>query len=639
MMDRGHRNDIDGLRAVAILPVLFYHASIWPFSGGYVGVDVFFVISGYLITGLILREQQGAGFSLIDFYDRRIRRILPALGIVLAAASVAALFVLLPDELERFGGSLAGAVLFYANVLFWLRDAAYFAPDSGQNPLLHVWSLSVEEQFYLFWPLILIGLARFRRALPWVIVALAAASLAMALVFSRVNPNVAFYLLPARAWQLLFGAYLATGRIAAPRGAALRNGIAITGLGLVAAAALLPGGPSLYHAWNAIGAALGAAMILYASEGGTNAVSAVLATPVPVFIGRISYSLYLWHWPALVFARLALNRELSTIESLLILAVVFAVSTLSWRFVEQPVRRRRGPSGSLLAAAAGGGALLAVGLVFTLTQGLPARVPSDVQMIDAEGAAPLAGRWCNPTDNCVTGNPRLTGEAVLWGDSHARALAPGLVEFAARRQLRLRIFTRSACPPLPELGVVAPNGAPYPRCAAFDRAALNAILASRAVRLVILQAHWEIYLNEPRLVPTSSGAARMTRALDAVLTALTQRGIPVLLVGNVARFPDVPAHCYGRERMFGRSPGACLEQSRAQVMALTATSDRILATAAARRPLVRLYDPAVVLCDRRACHAFSAGHVLYGDTHHLSRFGADIVGADMSAQLRSWPSR
>ncbi len=254
VMVRGHRDDIDGLRAVAILPVLLYHANVWPFSGGYVGVDVFFVISGYLITGLILRAQDG--FSLADFYDRRIRRILPALGIVLLASTVAALFVLLPDELESFGGSLLGrgAVLrehprlaarrrlFRAG--FGAEPAAACLVAVGGGAVLPVLAADPDRPRPLP-PRAALG---DRRA--------GAASLAMALVYARANPNVAFYLLPARAWQLLFGAFMASGALAPVRGAVPRNTLALAGLGLVLAAMLIAEGPSLYHPLNAILAAV-----------------------------------------------------------------------------------------------------------------------------------------------------------------------------------------------------------------------------------------------------------------------------------------------------------------------------------------------------------------------------------------------
>ncbi|HEY0105104.1 MAG TPA: acyltransferase [Rhizomicrobium sp.] len=336
-----HRNDLDGLRGVAVLPVLFYHAGIWPFFGGYVGVDVFFVLSGYLITGLILREYDAGRFSFAAFYDRRIRRILPALGAMLLVATLVAPFILLPDELSHYGTSLLGAVLSCANIFDWLRGAAYFAPLAGENPLLHVWSLSVEEQFYLLWPVLLVALARLRRLLPWAILALAALSLAMALAAAGTDPNAAFYLLPARAWQILLGALLAAGGAAPPSNVIARNGVAAAGAVLIAAAAVFSDATLLYHPWNALAAALGAAAILHASDGGPTLVGAALATRVPVFVGRISYSLYLWHWPALAFSRLFVGRSLSPLEASAVLVAVVPVAVLSWRYIEQPIRWRR----------------------------------------------------------------------------------------------------------------------------------------------------------------------------------------------------------------------------------------------------------------------------------------------------------
>jgi peptidoglycan/LPS O-acetylase OafA/YrhL len=633
-MVRGHRNDIDGLRAVAILPVLFYHASIWPFSGGYVGVDVFFVISGYLITGLILREQAGAGFSLTNFYDRRIRRILPALGAVLFAATIAALFILLPDELETYGKSLAGSVFFYANILYWLRDSAYFAADAAQNPLIHVWSLSVEEQFYLLWPLLLIALARRPRVLPWVIGVLAAASLALAFAFARSDPSATFYLLPMRAWQLLFGAFLATGSLPVLRNAIARRATAIGGVACVAAAAFVPSGEPLYHS---LGAALGTAAILFAADGGDNVVSTVLATRVPVFIGRISYSLYLWHWPALVFARLYVNRELGVAETFAVLAAAFAAAALSWRFIEQPIRRRRGAAVSFRAAALGAALFAAIAVLLVIAHGWPSRVAPDIRTVDAEGTALLEGRWCNPSDNCVSGS--FAGEAVLWGDSHARALAPGLDTFAAARHLRLRIFTRSACPPLPGLEVVSPSGADYPRCAAFDRAALAAILASKTVRLVILEARWEIYFNDARIrAPGRRAEDAFASALAGLIDTLNAHGVPVLVIGNVPPFADIPAHCYGRERMFGRDPVHCESQPFVDGLRPILPSEKLIFGIVSRRDRIdRFYPPFTGLCDGRGCHAFSAGHVLYVDEHHLSPAGARLIGQAADRKLQAWP--
>ncbi|HEX4304162.1 MAG TPA: acyltransferase family protein [Rhizomicrobium sp.] len=644
-MERGHRNEIDGLRALAILPVLFYHAGIGPFEGGFAGVDVFFVISGYLITGLILRQQAQARFSLADFYDRRIRRILPALGAMLLAATIAALFLLLPDELAVFGKSLAGATLFYANILYWLRDTAYFAPDSVQNPLLHVWSLSVEEQFYLFWPPLLIALTRFRRALPLVIAGLAAASLALALVYARIDPSASFYLLPARAWQLLLGALLTCGGLPPLRNAALRNAVAIAGVLLIAAAVVLPGGMELYRPFNALGAAFGTAAILYAADGGANIVATALATAPPVFIGRISYSLYLWHWPALVFARFWLDRELTALDIGVILAAVFIVSILSWRYIEQPIRRVRGNwrgiPVSIPIAAAASAVLLVVAAIFVLSHGLPSRVPPDVRAFDAEGAVPLDFRSCSATEiarpACLKGDASATGQAILWGDSHAMSLAPGLDAFAAMRHLRLRSLTRSACPPLPGLNILTPSGSRITPCTGFNRSALNMILAQQDVRLVILEARWEVYINENRIRPTAQAEQVTAQALDNLLQTFAQHHIPVLVIGNVPLFAFTPAQCYGHKRLAGHDPQNCLAQPLTAAMATIGATDDLVAKVVARYPADRLYLPRDVLCDRAQCRAFAAGRVLYADEHHLTAAGAAFVGGALTDSLKGWP--
>lgn len=640
-MVRGHRNDIDGLRAIAILPVLFYHANIWPFAGGYVGVDVFFVISGYLITGLILREQETIGFSLVNFYDRRIRRILPALGVVLFAATIAALFILLPDELKEFGRNLMASALFYANIRDWQDGAQYFAPQAGENPLLHVWSLAVEEQFYLLWPPVLIVLARARKALPAVVLAAAAASLALALVLhvAQDDPRAAFYLLPPRAWELLAGAFLSTGALAPLRSAAARHATAAAGFALIVVAVLLPGAGASSQLLNSFIATLGTVVLLFASESGGNIVGAALATRLPVFIGRISYSLYLWHWPALVYARLYLDREPTPAEACAILAAALALSILSWRYVEQPIRRRRalwrGRPLSFAAAGAGIGVFVAIAVAFVVFQGLPWRMPPDVRAFDAVVETPMPGRWCRPQDDCVSGNAALAGEAVLIGDSHGRVLSPELRRFAAARHLRLREMTRAGCLPLPGIRITRMDRNFRP-CAEFAQAAAAFVLASPAVRLVILEARWEIYLNDNTNYIVG-GRAAITAAFDSLIGGLTRRGIPVLVIGSVTPFPQSPEHCYGHERIAGRNPAPCMSQPLAMALRHTAVTDRLIAGLAARGPLVRTYLPSAALCDAEACHAFAGGQLLYWDGHHLSPAGAALVVRAMDAALPHWP--
>jgi peptidoglycan/LPS O-acetylase OafA/YrhL len=627
-MVRGHRRDIDGLRAVAILPVLLYHANVWPFAGGYVGVDVFFVISGYLITGLILREHQGAGFSLADFYDRRIRRIMPALGVVLACSTLAALVILLPDELVDFGESLASAALFCANILFWTRKAAYFAADAGDNPLLHIWSLAVEEQFYLLWPLLLVFLARRGRQLPWISV-LAVASFVFALFYARSDPSGAFYLLPARAWQLLLGAFLAAGGYAVPRNVVVRNGIAVAGFAAIAAAALIPGDKALYHPLNALGAALGASAILYAAEGGDTFVSTALATRLPVFIGTISYSLYLWHWPLLVFAKLALGRELAPSETAAILILAFLASVASWKYVEQPARRRpqvfSPPRKAVRFAAAGSAAALVAAAVLSLSGGLVWRLPADIRAISAE-AHVVSGRWC-PADSeplgCVLGAPAATTAVMLWGDSHARALVPAIDDLARARDMRLLQITSAACPPLLGLTLLNPDGVAYPACDRQRRTALARILGTPSIKLVVLAARWQIYISD-RIVPRAGAVPALGRSLGGLADTLTRHGKSVLLIADVPVVPFKPDHCYGRDRIFARDPARCLtipaDAARAAIAPAQAEVEQVAAS-----HHIRFYDPKASLCDAHSCYVFSAGHVLYADTHHLSAAGARLA--------------
>jgi peptidoglycan/LPS O-acetylase OafA/YrhL len=639
-----HRKDIDGLRSVAILPVLFFHAGIPPFAAGYVGVDVFFVLSGYLITGLILRAQEGSGFSLRDFYDRRVRRILPALFTVLAAATLVAPFILLPDELIRYGKSLLGSVLFYANIIDWLRGRSYFDTTTGQNPLLHIWSLAVEEQFYLFWPLALMGLARFRRWLPAVIAVLGVLSLGLAVLFRHIDSNISFFLLPTRAWELLGGAFLAANAFSTLRQRALRHAAALIGVVLIAAAATMPGRAAGYHVYNAFGATLGTMAILYVADGGSNLVSAVLATRVPVFIGLISYSLYLWHWPMLVYARLYANRDLTGFETGAVLLAAFAASILSWRFIEQPLRRQaglwRGMPASFPVAASAAIPLLAVAVFFLVSEGLPSRVAPQTRAIYAEGTAEQSGTFCEPGDasaNCARG--AFKDEAVLWGDSHARMMAPGLFAFAAERHLTLRQFSRSACPPLPGLLTVDEAGAVYSRCGVFNRAVLDGILTSPHVRLVILHARWEILFNEGRIATAGSPAAAFSQALGRLLDTLAAHHIAVLVIGNTPLFSQVPAHCYAREAMLGRNPAPCVTEPWSTSVGPLVASERLLFQAVVPRTRLVRYHPAFAdLCDgATGCHAFSAGHSLFIDDNHLSPAGAAIVGQRLDAALRNWP--
>jgi peptidoglycan/LPS O-acetylase OafA/YrhL len=424
-----YRPEIDGLRAVAVLPVLMFHAHVPGFSGGYIGVDVFFVISGFLITTLLLQDLEQGRLSLRGFYGRRARRILPALIVMLLATLPFAWMWMLPSQLADFGKHLVATVFFMANVVRLLLDGSYFDTLAETKPLLHVWSLSVEEQFYFAYPLALIVLWRLPRR--WLVPALAlcaAISFAMAVWAVEAKPRAAYYLLPTRAWELLAGALAATVCLRAtftPRPA-----LALSGLAAILFAVVWLDEDSGIPGLAALLPVLGSVAILIHARAGSLTHRLLAFRPL-VGIGLISYSLYLWHQPVLAFARLRLQSASSPWPAVGLLVLVFALSWASWRFVERPFRRdgfALWPSIGLAGATAA--VVVFAGLV-TVWQGAFWRFPTEVQ--DQIGAADWSHRCLFqtsdgpitfPQPDCVFGDGGR--KVAVVGDSLAASLMPGI---------------------------------------------------------------------------------------------------------------------------------------------------------------------------------------------------------------------
>ena len=366
-----YRPEIDGLRAVAVVPVVFFHAGFAPFAGGFVGVDIFFVISGYLITSLLLQDITQNRFSIVNFYERRARRILPALFLVMAVSSVIAWAWMLPGQLESFGQSLAAVTVFASN-LFFYRASNYFAPSSELMPLLHTWSLAVEEQFYILFPLVLALVARWRTR---VAVLVFGAGLVLSLMLAEFliprAGQLAFYLPPTRAWELLAGvlcAYaLRHGVVGAPN-----QWISLAGLcaicGGIALFNLQTPTPGLQIAAVVAGVV---AVILFAGPG-TIAYS-LLASKVLVGIGLVSYSTYLWHQPLFAFARIRHLDHPSTLTYLVLSVLSVALGAISWRYVERPFRERRDGAFRISARTVFSGSILGAAVFLALGSALGTR--------------------------------------------------------------------------------------------------------------------------------------------------------------------------------------------------------------------------------------------------------------------------
>lgn len=348
-----YRPDIDGLRCVAVLSVLAFHLSPTRLPGGFVGVDVFFVISGYLISAIVFSEIASSRFSVLGFYERRVRRIFPALFATLIAVSALLSFFLLPKEFVTYSKSVIAATTSSSNFFFWLHSGYFDSPTS--NPLLHTWSLAVEEQFYILFPIFLVIIRRFfpLRLKPAVVV-LFFLSLAASEITLLRSPTAAFYMPHTRAWELLLGTIISLGYFPRLRGVLLRNAVTILGMAMIAYSTLRFSSQTPFPGLPALVPCIGSALIIGAGESGSSLVGKVLSWRPVVFIGLISYSLYLWHWPIIVLNDLGLSVNLSglvpgkwgllllsqTARKILEILVSVALATLSWRFVERPFRAR-----------------------------------------------------------------------------------------------------------------------------------------------------------------------------------------------------------------------------------------------------------------------------------------------------------
>ncbi len=375
-----YRPEIDGLRAVAVLPVILFHAGISQMSGGYIGVDIFFVISGYLITGILVRELEAEQFSLLSFYERRARRILPALFLVLSVTAVIGAFVMLPYELEGLGRGIVSVLLFASNVLFW-RESGYFAPASELNPLLHTWSLAVEEQYYIVFPVVMWASWRwFPRAGVLLLGLVTIGSLVLAEVWSVRMPSANFYLLPTRAWELLAGSLTALylSRRCAPKGV-MAEIIGIAGLTAIVFAILTIDATTPFPSLWALAPVLGTVAIIVAANPATLVGKLLGAAPF-VGIGLISYSAYLWHQPLFAFARMLDPGNHPHQGVMLILAAASLIlAWLSWRYVERPFRSKSAvaPGGVLAFSGVGSVGLAAFAAVVISSNGLPERFPPE----------------------------------------------------------------------------------------------------------------------------------------------------------------------------------------------------------------------------------------------------------------------
>ncbi len=662
-----YRPDIDGLRAIAVVAVVLYHAGFATFGGGYVGVDVFFVISGYLIMSVIAADIAQRRFSLVAFYERRTRRIFPALFVVALFCLVVALVLFPPTRLASFGSSLIAMALFVSNMYFRgiATERGYFDAASESQLLLHTWSLAVEEQFYLLLPALL---ALLRPLRPWtmrvVLAVLALASFAWAAYTVAFKPNYAFYVVFPRAWELLAGSLLALGVAPpAPSSRTLREAVAAAGVALLLTPVLFFTKDTVFPGPAALFPVVGTVLVIYAGLGGASWTARTLSWRPIVFVGLISYSLYLWHWPLIVIVRYLATGASNANQMRLAVGLAFALAVLSYYLVERPCRGRAAiltRRGVFVAGGAAMAAAIAASVVFLATGGLGARFGEPAR----EAMAANLGRLSeNPPTACLNWdkdfhspaditlcriNKRAGARKVLfWGDSHVaqfRPLLATLFDEGVFGDREIRFATAGGCLPSP---ILNHTDGPY-HCAAFSRMAQQ-LVDDATIDTVFLGFSAWFETMAPSTVCLVNAADRCIRHLSGkevaeALAAEVRTLGEVLARRHVAFVVMLPMPSYDE-----KLPDVEINRLAVGglVRALTTTgileppvrSDyaltRNLVTAAARDAGATIFDPREVLCHGGETCLYDRETVsIYTDASHIASSQMGLFHDAMAAAFR-----
>lgn len=631
-----YRREIDGLRALAVIPVILFHAGFGIFSGGFIGVDIFFVISGYLITTILIEDLENKRFSFLTFYERRARRILPALIVVILCCIPFSWFWMLPDQMRDFWKSLASIGLFASNIQFW-RESGYFQTAAEEKPLLHTWSLAVEEQFYILFPVFLFFAWRLRKRWVFVLIAtLAIASFTLCEWGSHRFPSANFYLTPPRAWELLTGSMSAF--IARARGVRANNFLATLGLIAIIAAIFLfdrnTPSPSHYLLLPISGVVL---LILFADQ---NTLAAkILGGKVLVGIGLMSYSAYLWHQPLFSFFRISSLDTYSNPPRLLLVLGSFALGSLSWKFVEKPFRITGFIPQKIVFALSLVGLLLPLGTGLLMPKfGMPTYFEMSNPQFEIEPKPQRAwvGSSCDEffpklshVSCSMIKNPHPKLKVVIWGDSQSGTLRGDTPNTSI---LDIISLEHGGCPPLLGVARFDRQGTSWRGCSAPNSLVpyLDWINKQNA-DVVILTARWSLYLNgsfrggllEPShhflkdtfidedLIIKDPEIRRtiLEQALQRTITALKAKHVVIL--DQPMDYANIRYKTMVREGKVSRSVLEPFNSSRYEVFSKLKSIDVI--------------SPNDTLCDDQSCFTRFENKMIYSDDNHLTSFGASIV--------------
>jgi peptidoglycan/LPS O-acetylase OafA/YrhL len=638
-----YRREIDGLRALAVVPVIFYHAGFDFFSGGFVGVDVFFVISGYLITSIIYTQMLSGTFTYRDFYERRARRILPALFTVIATCLPFAYILLSPDDINSFSNSLISLVFFSSNILFWF-DSGYFDKAAELKPLLHTWSLSVEEQYYLIFPVLLVLLKRVsRKFIIFIVASFACISLYLMLKWATVNTNTAFYLLPFRGWEILCGALIALiypNESINKTSIFIANVFGIAGFCFLMFSILFFDSKTPFPSWHSLIPVFGTVLLIIFTVPGTY-IGKLLSHHFLVSIGLVSYSAYLWHQPLFAFSRHYFQNANSIFLFTFLITVCALLSFFTWKFVESPFRDRKLYSQQIILkyALLGGGLCLAVGLLGVYTKGFyQLKISNDQRLVLNNAIASPMRKQCHTSGKdfipaasaCEYHNGAV--KIAAFGDSHIVEIAYALANDLSDRNIKVKHFSFSSC--IPTYG--QNYSGLHKWCSKWTNEAIQYIVNNKNIDTVIVSYRIHAHLfgkhdkKYPVLINNIDDAEReiIWDSYIGTLKYFRDHGKKVILILQAPELPkDIGKVILSSSNPYNKIDGVSKSWWEARS---SFVSNRLTQIPAG----VFVIDPQNIFCNSLACIASNNGVPFYFDDNHLSVNGAALITKEILPLLK-----
>ncbi|TCK62362.1 acyltransferase family protein [Seleniivibrio woodruffii] len=647
-----YRADIDGLRSVAIIPVVLYHAGMNMFSGGFIGVDVFFVISGYLITSIILNDIEKDKFSISQFYFRRIKRIFPALYFFLTVTTLFCFFFYLPEDFRAYGKSLFGSVFFISNIVFW-RESGYFDTSSEMKPLLHTWSLSVEEQFYIFYPVMLLILAKyFKKRYSGAVIVVFILSFMLSIFATPKAASASFYLLPTRAWELMLGALLALNVLPQTNNFKLLNIASLCGITMVLIGVFAYDQSTLFPGIAALLPCGGTALIIYSgiSDSQKPFINRLLSFKLFVIIGLVSYSWYLWHWALFAFKNYyhGVLRDMFFLSTPFLIVLSLVLAFVSYFVIEKPFRDIKWENRKMVFAGAFQVMAVAgiVALVIWTQKGFPDRFSDRIADLSAAGKDMISMEEYNRKNGLehldknrfyILGDKNTRPSFVLLGDSIAHSVAPGIGMLASESGKSGYLFSNAAT--LPVLDVYAINKATNPE--KFLRRVFEIINGDENIKTVIIAARWQGYLNLWEIYSTDSNGKMspvdlkdrkelIAEELKKTVELLRSKNKNVLVIGNLPESKvNIPDSIVKSQYIAEQYPKLY------KVPDIAPSYENNVETRRSVEDIfkyiknidnVRFIYPDDVLCKENKCEfADSEMRSFYADNSHLTSYGAQYI--------------